>query len=599
MTKRKSNTAGTLFAGDNRLLFATNRANVLSILSSGLIRARAAYSKYYDDLLAVCPGHILLFRRCFPRSLMSLLSGSEAGLFPVLVEIDTKRLSIAGKSVRVKMDLTLDLEVTGHVEDVFCELVSSPIPSSAIARLCFDSQENLEDFKARDFNNVPALFPLAVVPSFFGEGGPDPDHFRSILQQITPAPGSVDDFRHLDSAMGAMNMLSLLVPPMKTWLNGLAASTAFPNTIKTTDSGAPKWLTSLVGRIMARESLTTEGLGTDDLLMAAAVNVLRSMSPLDGWVESKVASDIASEAMNGADSNQSAEIESWRDVVIAVAKADRQAGSLSDAGSVVRRGLMLLVLRCQPERIVLAGDTPLKPGPMVTAIAGLMSGLFHGYSRLSKDLKIQGCPAGLLSRLAVSWWSSVDRKARKITISTSVCCEDATTAKVTVSVDHTTFVERIIRPNDAMMRLYYHAKGLGYSFDFDPELNAFIHQTEGQDGMKRKIVIEAGSQTPRGQATIRIRTLCHDRKGNPIRLMKREDALKLLERNHDPQIQCRFAVEPGTGNVEVLVHQLLETLDSPELQSHFEAVINAASEIEAIWRSPPPAKRQSACALVK
>lgn len=590
MAKRKSKSAGSLFAGERRWLFATNRANVLSILSSGLIRPRAAYDKYYDDLLALCPGHIPLFHRSFPRSLVPLLSGSEAGLFPVLVEIDPQRLPAAGKGARVKTDLTLDQEVAGHDENVLCELACAPIPAAAITRLCFASQENLDDFRARDFDNVPASFPLALVAPAIAEGGPDPDQFRAVLQGITPAAGSADDFRRLDAAMGAMAMLSLLLPAQKAWLDGLAAAATFPNSGKATDGGGPRWLTSLIRWIMSREPTASASLSTDDQLMAAAVKVLRAMSPREGWVEAKVASDIAAEAITGVEPNEKAEIESWRDVVVAVAKADKQAGALDDTGSVVRRGLMLLVLRCQPDRIVRAGETLLKPGTQVTAVAGMLSGLFHGYSRLSKELKAEGCPADLLSRLAVTWWSSVDGQARKIAVATSVRLEDSTTAKVAVTVDRATFVERVIRPSDAMMRLFYHAKGVGYAFEFDPAMNAFVHQAGGEGGVKRRIVVEAGRPTPRGQATIRVRTTCHDRNGKPVRLTKREEALALLERNHDPVTQCRFAVEPVSGNVEVLVHQLLETLDSPELQSHIEAVMNTAGEFEAMWASRQPPK---------
>jgi len=71
--------------------------------------------------------------------------------------------------------------------------------------------------------------------------------------------------------------------------------------------------------------------------------------------------------------------------------------------------------------------------------------------------------------------------------------------------------------------------------------------------------------------------------GKAIRPSKREDAIALLERNHDPATQRRFAVEPKSGNVEVLVHQLLETMDSPELQAHIDAVVRTAGEFEVAW----------------
>ena len=63
MAKRSPKDTGTLFEGRSRLVFATNRANVLPILSSGLVRPMAAYEKYYDDLLAYCPGLIRIYKK--------------------------------------------------------------------------------------------------------------------------------------------------------------------------------------------------------------------------------------------------------------------------------------------------------------------------------------------------------------------------------------------------------------------------------------------------------------------------------------------------------------------------------------------------------
>jgi len=144
-------------------------------------------------------------------------------------------------------------------------------------------------------------------------------------------------------------------------------------------------------------------------------------------------------------------------------------------------------------------------------------------------------------------------------------------------------VSKELRPDDAMMRVFYHAKSLGYSLEFDPDLLAFVHDSRGVGGGARRVIIEAGRTTPRGQRTIRIRTVCALSSGKPIRLVKREDALALLERNFDSATQCRFAVEPQSGNVEAIADQMLETMDSAELQAHIEAVSSAASGFEGSW----------------
>lgn len=585
MAKRVSESRGLFFDGKHRQLFATNRANVLYVMSSGLIRARSAYDKYYDDLLARCPGNILLFRGGFPSSLVPLLSGPEPGLFPVLVEVDPKRVPAGDKRMHIKSDLSLCEGPATARDAILCDVIGAPIPIAAVTRLCFASQDNLEDFQARDFDNVPSPPAIAVVTSAFSEGGPDPEKFTSVLRDVPGAIGSSDDFRRLDATMGAMAMLLLLLPSSMSWLKALAVTASFPNTRRNATTGTPSWLTSLTEHVMSPGAPDMNGLGVDDRLMAAAISLLRSLNPRDGWVEAKVASEIALRASAGAAPSQTKEIESWRDVVIAVAKADRQIGSLDDSGSVVRRGLMLLVLRCQPERIIRSSETQLAAGPHVIAVAGMLSGLFNGYSRLSRDIKTRACPPELLSRMAVSWWSSIDGRPRKLAIGTLTQREDSTTARVGVTVERSLLVERMIRPSDPMLRLFDQSKSAMGASEYDPELNAFIYEAIIEGSRKRKIIVEVGRPTLRGQATICVRTACLMPDGEPIRLSNREDAVAILELNHDPIAQCTFAVEPGSGHVEVLVHQSLETMSSPELQTNVESVNRGADEFEALWTS--------------
>lgn len=583
MAKRSPKTPGTLFEGRSRLVFATNRANVLPILSSGLVRPMAAYEKYYDDLLAYCPGLIPLWPNGVPASVVPLLSSGEPGMFPVLVELDPKLMMSQPQS-----SLSLDCKVMGPEATpasggVLCHLLSSPIPVAAVKCLHFSSKDHMEDFEARDFDNVLALPPLQVTPAAFVAGGPDPAEFATALKAISvPAAGS-GEFRRLDAAMGAVAMLSLLLPSSKSWLDALAATVSYPQSEQPQQGTLPSWISTLVALIMSPKLPSEPGRSVDLRLMHAAIELLRSASPKDGWVEAKVVAELASRASVGANPTDAKEIDSWRDVVTSIARADKQAGSLDDSGSLVRRALMLLVLRCTPDRIALASETPLRPGPQVTAVAGMLSGLFHGYSRLSRDFKTRACAPEVLSRLAMCWWSPIDGAVRKVAIGTSVKRDDPTTARIAVTVDRSMLMDRTFRPDDAMMRLFYHAKSVGYLLEYDPALEAFCFETKGEGDKPRRVIIESGRATPRGQGTIRIRTACVAADGKPIRPSRREDAIALLERNHDPATQCRFAVEPKSGNVEVLVHQLLETMDSPELQSHIDAVVRTAGEFEVAW----------------
>jgi hypothetical protein len=227
----------------------------------------------------------------------------------------------------------------------------------------------------------------------------------------------------------------------------------------------------------------------------------------------------------------------------------------------------------------------------------MLSGVFHGYSRVPREIKEKACSPELLSRLAVCWWGSVDGIERKVAIGTSTRRDDATAARIAVTVDRGVLVERVFHPDDAMMLIYYQAKETGFALEYEPLLNGFVHEAISAGERKRQIFIEPGHPTGRGKRTIRVRTSCRNAAGKPIRLTKREDALTLLELNHDPAMQCRYAIEPNTGHVEVLVHQLVDTLDALELQSHIEAVSKTADDCEQLWATrlaAEPAKRPKA-----
>lgn len=583
MAKCSPTSLGTLFEGRDRLVFATNRANVLPILSSGLVRPIAAYEKYYDDLLSRCPGLIPVWPGDVPASVVPLLTAGQPGMFPVLVEFDPAAADLRVVACVAPDGVARPNGDVGPDSDVLCNLVGSPIPYSAISCLHFLTETDRDDFNARDFENVLPLPPLKVSPGLFSRVGVEVELVESALRSASSIGAPAVDFRRIDCAMGAIAMFSVLTPASRRWFEALAAAVSFPSTVDTGSLGVSPRLATIVASIIKPESVLTASTDVDDRLLGSAIAVLASASPKDGWVEAQVVREIVDRASLGAAPKDVREIEEWGQIVVAVARADRQAGPLDDSGSIIRRALMLLVLRAAPDRIIKSVDTSLHPGPQVAAIAGMLSGLFWGYSRLARQLKMQACSPTLLSRLAVAWSQGDKLRQNLPSATTSLQRVDSTSARLAVMVGDAVLVSKELRPDDAMMRVFYHAKSLGYSLEFDPDLLAFVHDSRGVGGGARRVIIEAGRTTPRGQRTIRIRTVCALSSGKPIRLVKREDALALLERNFDSATQCRFAVEPQSGNVEAIADQMLETMDSAELQAHIEAVSSAASGFEGSW----------------
>jgi hypothetical protein len=585
MTKIAKKVESSLFSEQRRWLFATNRANVLPVLSSGLVRPMAAYEKYYDDLLSRCPGLIPVWPGDIPASVVPLLTAGAPGMFPVLLEIDP-----AGADSRVVACVAPDGRVQsfgagGGNSDVLCNLICSPIPYSAISCIHFFADADRDDFVARDFENVLTLPPLKVSPALFSGSGLDAGVIENALRSASSVGANEVDYRRIDCAMGAIALLSLLAPVSCRWFEALAAATSFPSSAASSPPGISPLLGTLVAAILRSERGISESTDVDDRLLGSAIAVLTAASPKEGWVEAQVVREIVSRALVGASSRDAKDIEDWGQVVVAVARADRQAGPLDDSGSIIRRALMLLVLRGTPDRIIKSVETTLHPGPQVAAIAGMLSGLFWGYSRLARPLKLQACSPTVLSQLAVVWSEGGALRRNSPVVKASLQRVDPTTARLAVMVGDSALVSRELRPDDSMMRVFYHARTLGYLLEFDPEISAFVHELQSVGGGARRIIIESGRATLRGQKTIRVRTVCTASGGKPIRLAKREDALALLERNHAPATQCRFAVAPQSGSVEVIADQILEAMDSVELQAHVEAVSSTASSFEELWNA--------------
>ncbi|MGP1308870.1 MAG: hypothetical protein ACTS27_01580 [Phycisphaerales bacterium] len=591
MAKRSRVTATSLFEDTPRLLFATNRANILPVLSSGLIRGRQAYEKYYDDLLEPARGRIPVWRGAVPSELRDALTGGVRGMYPVVAELSPSLLgqsdvvAIRGDGGTVRLT-----EQQRPQSDDYGYLIGGPVPISAVTTLHFGSPDDLEDFKARDFDNVLPLPAMAVSEELFGVENAASIDLLAAIGSAEPAAGTAGDFRRVDSAMGAVAMACLMAPPRPTsWLSAIADALSHSKTKRVQLAEGVSAIASLLSAVLHEPAAPDDSSSVDERLLFAAARYLLASSPKDGWVETQVLDAVASDAAEGATPEMAAQIHKWQGFVRSVANSEREAGSLDDSGSVVRRALMLLILRHEPDRIIRSSATPLRPGPTVRALAGSMSGLFFGYSRLSRDVKLDSCEPGLLAELATSWWSAIDALPRDKAVSSRSKLTDALHGEAAILVGGKPLVIRESSPDDMMMRLFYHAKNLGFGLTYDMASGGFIYELASETRGKpaRTILFEQAAAQGENRAGVRIVTACLDSRGRGIKVARKEDAVHLLERNADPATRCRFAVDPSSGHVQVLVHQLLDTMDSLELRSHVESVISTAASYEAFWQQRP------------
>ena len=570
----------------NRLLFATNRANILPILSSGFIRPIAAYEKYYDDLLKYWQGHLMLWHNGFPSSLLPLLSEGD-GMFPIFLDINKNHLPKTKIRIQLQQDFTTS-ESKGFkaIGNTICELFQAPIPISAIKSLCFTTKDNLEDFKARDFDNTLPLSTLNVEPLLFSLDGPDPEKFAAFGAAAPIINSTTENFRRLDSAMGAINMLALLLPKSKGWLDALQCALDYPNKPKRQLHESPPWLLTLVKLIIEPTQLNDASSSVDLRLINAAIQVLKTAKPSDGWVEEKLTSDIALLAAEDAKPNNIAEIYKWRDIVIATSKGEKQIESLDDSKSVVRRGLMLLILRGTPERIIHAKETNVNPGNQVTAVAGMLSGLFYGYTRLSRELKTSGCNSNPLLELASRWWSELaGGYKQKTTIKVIRNNETSIITNASITVNGAPLVKQVFTPNEQMLKFYDAVTGSGQALGYQPELNAFTYDTPASDKKReRRFFVEIMQPDKIGNLIVCIRTNCLNKLDKPIKLFKSQEALKLAQLNYETLNPVFFAVEPKSKNITAIIRHQTESVTTGMLRFFTEMIAKASDNLEQLWK---------------
>ena len=255
---------------------------------------------------------------------------------------------------------------------------------------------------------------------------------------------------------------------------------------------------------------------------------------------------------------------------------------LDDSGSEVKRSLLLFVLRPDPVRLVKAGQSSFRPGPVVHALAGTLSGYAATYSRLERDLKGDAQRHAAMSlvalnRLAVVQQSGSDHEA-EISL-TSTDDEPLGVARAVTRIGGLVLSDRKLEPTDEMKKLYFQAKSARFALRFDPVWNRFLADVEIGEDNTRQVFIEAGRPSRHNQPSVQFSTNCELAGGRSAKALGKSELLSLLERNADLDMQCRFGISRTDGRLQLVAHQLIETLDIQELRAHLDSVARTAHEV--------------------
>lgn len=580
----------------DRWFVVSNTINLLSILARGFIGPRPFISEHCSDFTRDSDAGILLFRGGMPAAFLSDEGFPRVMSRPVVFEIEIG--SAGSLPVRV-LDKGLALVTTPlrSARSADVAMFQGVLPLSSITNVWFASQSDLEDFRARAFDNVPLdQCCFDINASLFGEGI-DSDLFGgelgSSVEQLVAlveADSNTIDPRKLktisdasDRYVGGLVMLSRLAPQKVAWLRQIENSL-----IAKTKRGAKEL--DLMRFVVAM-------VGADDTGVVSAVeeNVLRSVVELmadDRYGSGWSGKEFINTLVESVDLDNQNELDAqllhrWSSVSQEVLSNRRDMVALDDSKSWVLRAILLLMLRREPSAVIEAIHSSLAPGERVVAAAGVLSGIHSGFERLSNSIKCDG----ELYRLVSQWVTRVINREMGCKIPKAVFKDgkaelqlsdtNVMAIRAVLKIDGVILLERHIEADRAIRKAKHVAEELGWRLRFDHERQRLDYLFELPSGRKQRVFVERGTPTARGAEVVRFWSPCLDLSSVERRkfLTSREKDL-LLERNAEYSLHCRFGIDRAEKAVVVVADQLAETMDRKEFEEHMTNVAYAADEYE-------------------
>jgi hypothetical protein len=474
--------------------------------------------------------------------------------------------------------------------------------------LLFRTQKELSRFSAVEFGNysLEALrIPMNVDASAFGQasGSEMPSSPGSKVESgdsesvhQPPTELEIDDaealrvaVRRADSLAGTVAFLLTSSPGRQSWMRGVQALS----------EGDPRWSddSSWPERVLAAVlRVIPEVTDADRALLLAAVDVVSTLPVEQGWPTDQVLSDVRRAAMDyAATAGETAtkEIALWADRAREVLNARAEPQSLSDDAHVVSRAILLLLLRGDLENIANGIATSVgrqRPGPHVLGIASCLAAFRAGARALPSRYKtgVDDEGSGRLLYYVGELFAGYLQSESPSLFPVGIPRPELTYRRIrTLQGEWVTKVNareiaRIPAAFDtALERLFSMGRDLGFEFEDHGE-SGLVTRVVSTDGSQRRVYLRVLKGDSASGAVVRFSSPTLRVVGVKSRSrLSKELLLELLERNADPDINCRFAIEQDDGPVVVvLADQLLGTLDEAEFKKHVVHVAQVASSFD-------------------
>ncbi|MBZ0265413.1 hypothetical protein K8I28_12180 [bacterium] len=579
----------------DRLFYITSSRNAYEVLARGLLLPMGALENENQVSKNFLPGHLILWQAGIASNYTALMTAEGKDAFPIAFELNEV---LSEKIIRLKHSMDTPENENVIVLDGF-------LPLSSVSGLRFSSDEDRRKFMEGNKSNFyVSELPVTIEEKIFKFHDFNFEESEHILHYVQSDANRVPFVKRetnmLDRVMGAFCMISYMMS-YESDQNSVKYIIELSKSLTEKSHYYPydqnRNYLGVLNRLMMLA--VGEEIEQDDedyklaLLQACSAYILNGKYS-ETWNAFGAVNVIATDAEKYLDYEAYAQVTKWQENMLAILRGDKYPVRLSDFPPSFVPALVLFILRPDPESLMQSLHSPLEPGKEVLVQSAALTGLHTGFRNLPLDFKgpfhrfeaFSIISAALLNNHI----SSIDAEIFEPVVIKEVIDQrqqDELHTSMFVTVDDKILHTLEMGPDDSMLRLFYQARDKGYNLQFDRERSWFYYVFQYPDsGRKQKIYVFAGEMNHRGNRTVRFGSVCEKYTRERYEKLVGSHKLQvLLETNSSPHMFCRFAIDDRFDNdsykqLVVIVDQILETIDIPELQQHIELVAKTADSYE-------------------
>ena len=513
---------------DVKYYIPVHKNNLHTILASGIIIPSSNYYEYEDDVQIICSDSIIMSKNGFN---FNKIEGTNIdNNFTVLLEININKLD---KNELYKFSNKKFTRIRKKLDSQFLYYKNS-ISILSIENIFFKSRNELDDFEARIFENVPlGLISMDVSEKIFEIKKVDSDLQKIFDQNENKEHRDYVKYQLSDSIAGMFANLLNFIPAEISHYEFLKEFSA--HIIKN-------------NKFILPESFIKYSLDQD--LFDLTIKYLVRKKTSDGW-QPKVILKYIYESINKDarkyDSETMKLFKTWYEMSIEVLDNKRKIYGLADNQFIIGKAILLLLLRPTPDDLLSSQNSNLEPGNIVLTITSIFIGARYGLEELSNKYKAENIE---IFKFALTVKNAVFNDDKDYLIENDITIvenyfEDSLQSSIKLSYKNNVLIEKINKGSDELNRILMLAKSRKkqISLSVDRKFNRLKYQYDFKNGRKQIVYIKVGEMTENGNKTIRFYSPCLDLSVEKNKEFIKKNSWEIFERMNESERFCRFAID--------------------------------------------------------